>query len=92
MLASLRASQDKRPDKTKIPEIAFCEEKNRLRDGFLQSIQELNALLDQQTRAVIDGDVDFSRFDVLLHVAHEKKEMAKYAWMTHVEVHHCEEG
>jgi hypothetical protein len=91
MLSSL-GPQEKRPTKAKIPEVAFCEQKNGLQDDFLRAIQELNTLLSQQTQAVIDGDPDFSRFDVLLHVAHQRKEMAKYAWIAHVEFHHCEEG
>jgi hypothetical protein len=52
----------------------------------------LNALQNQQTQAVIAGDPDFTRFDVLLHIAQEKKEMAKYAWMGHIEAHQCGEG
>jgi hypothetical protein len=70
----------------------FCEEKHRLIRDFLQAIHELNGLQKQQTQAVIDGDPDFSRFDVLLHLAQEKKDNAKYAWMAHVEAHRCEEG
>jgi hypothetical protein len=92
MLACLSMSHENPPERAQIPEVGSCEEKNRLRDEFLKTIRELNALLSQQTRAVIEGDPDFSRFDVLLHVAHERKEMAKYAWITHVESHHCEEG
>jgi hypothetical protein len=72
--------------------LAFCPEKKRLLDDFLRAIQELNALLSQQTQAVMDGDPDFSRFDILLHFAHERKDVAKYTWITHVETHQCEEG
>ena len=75
-----------------MPEVGFCKEKKRLLDEFLKAIQELSALQTQQAQAVIEGDPDFSRFDVLLHFAHEKKDMAKYAWIAHVESHHCEEG
>ena len=73
-----------------IPGVGFCEEKSRLLDQFVTAIRELNALLNDQTKAVIDGDPDFSRFDVLLHFAQEKKEKAKYAWIAHVESHRCE--
>jgi len=52
-----------------VPEIAFCEEKNRLQDNFLQAIRQLTQLQEQQTRAVIEGDPDYSRFDLLLHLA-----------------------
>jgi hypothetical protein len=75
-----------------LPEIPFCEEKNHLLNDFLQAVRELNAVQNQQIRAVIDGDPDFNRFDVLLHVAQDKKDMAKYAWMGHIETHQCGEG
>ena len=79
-----------KPQKTRIPEVGFCEEKNRLLNDFLRAIRELTALQNQQTQAVIDGDPDFSRFDLLLHLAQEEKERAKYAWIAHVESHGCE--
>jgi hypothetical protein len=91
MLSYWNLSQAK-PEVGHIPAIGFCEEKNRLLRAFLEAIHELNALQSQQTQAVIDGDQEFSRFDVLLHVAQEKKDTAKYAWIAHVESHHCEEG
>lgn len=75
-----------------IPKIGFCKEKNRLLKEFLESIQELTALQDAQTQAVIGGASDFTRFDALLHRAQEKKDAAKYAWIAHVEAHECQEG
>jgi hypothetical protein len=75
-----------------IPDVAFCEEKNRLLDEFLEAIHELTTIQSQQSQAVIEGDPDFTRFDLLLHVAQEKKDKAKYLWIAHVESHHCEEG
>jgi hypothetical protein len=82
-----------KPDihRTAIPEIGFCEEKNRRQQDFLLAIRELNAILAEQTQAVINGDADFNRFDVLIHMAQEKKEHAKYAWIAHVEAHGCEQ-
>jgi hypothetical protein len=79
-----------RAGRVNIPEIGFCAEKNRLQTDFLRAIRELNAVLAEQTRAVIDGDPDFNRFDVLIHMAQEKKDRAKYAWIAHVESHGCE--
>ncbi len=73
-----------------ILERGFCEEKHRLLNELMQAIHELTALQAEQTQAIITGDTNFSRFDVLLHQAHEKKDNAKYAWMAHVEAHHCE--
>jgi len=74
-----------------IPQIAFCQEKNRLLNDLLHTIHELNAIQSEQARAVIEG-ADFCRFDVLIHMAQEKKDLAKYAWIAHVEAHHCHEG
>jgi hypothetical protein len=85
-------SSEEGPVGTKAPWIWFCEEKQRLSNEFLAAVSELSAIQGQQTQAVIDGDSDFARFDVLLHLAQEKKERAKYAWIAHVEEHHCGEG
>ena len=75
-----------------IPEFAFCAQKARLLDEFLEAIHELTSIQSMQTQAVIDGDADFARFDLLLHLAQERKDEAKYAWIAHVEAHHCEGG
>jgi hypothetical protein len=89
MLRCLSMCRDQRPPH--IPVAGFCDEKRQLVDAFLEAIHELNALQTQQIQAVINGDSDFSRFDVLLHIAQQKKDRAKYAWISHVETHHCEE-
>ena len=73
------------------PGVPFCVEKYRLLNEFLKAIQELVEIQNQQAQAVIQGDSDFARFDVLLHMANERKDHAKYAWMAHVECHHCQE-
>ena len=57
---------------------------------FLAAIQELTTWQNEQTQALIGGDPDFTRFDVLLYLAQERKEKAKYAWIAHVESHQCE--
>jgi hypothetical protein len=86
----LRGSpQDRR---SHVPEIAFCEEKQRLTNRLFEAIHELTSLHSQQSRAVIDGEHDFPRFDMLLQAAQEKKDNAKYAWIEHVESHRCAES
>ena len=72
-----------------IADIGFCEEQSRLRSEFIQTLHALCALQTQLTQAVIDEDPDFARFDVLLHMAQERKESAKYALMPHLESHKC---
>lgn len=90
-MMALSMSQPDRPLEQN-SQIAFCREKANLLDEFLGAVHEYNQIQAQQTRAVIDGDEDFNRFDLLLHFAQEKKEKAKYAWMTHIEQHGCHEG
>jgi hypothetical protein len=93
MLTLLSRPQKKEDTlRVSIPEVAFCDEKNQLLDEFLEAIHEITTVQSLQTQALIDGDPDFTRFDVLLHFAQERKEQAKYAWIAHVESHHCERG
>lgn len=91
MLTGLNVSQKVGPSLIGA-KLSFCEEKRRLTDELLGAIHELNLLQNDQTQAIITGDSDFSRFDILIHIARQKKDEAKYAWMAHVEVHHCEEA
>lgn len=92
MSSSLNIPKPIKPYRVRIPEIGYCAEKHRLLREFLTTIQELNAIQAQQTWAVIEGDDDFARFDVLLHLAQERKDQAKYAWIAHVEEHGCQSG
>ena len=67
----------------------LCPEKVRCMEDFLAAIRELGILQTQQARAVIEGDPEFSRFDLLIHMAAERKNQAKYAWLLHVQQHQC---
>jgi hypothetical protein len=84
--------KQERGARTHVPEIGYCEEKQALTDRLLVAIRELTLLHSRQTRAVIDNDQDFPRFDVLLQSAQERKDNAKYAWIEHVESHRCAES
>jgi hypothetical protein len=75
-----------------LPGIGFCQEKRRLQQAFLNAVRELVEIEEQQSQAVIAGDADFARFDILIHMANEQKDNAKYAWISHVESHRCEEA
>ena len=70
-------------------EVIFCERKAQLQDEFMRAIQELNLIQRQQVEAVITGDDDFSRFDLLLFDAQENKDKAKYELLAHIEHHGC---
>lgn len=78
-------SEDVFPAGLSLAETYFSQERHRLAEEFLEAVHELNTIQSQQVRAVIEGDPDFSRFDILLHFAQQKKENAKYAWIGHVE-------
>jgi hypothetical protein len=71
------------------PNAPVCEEKQRLIQEFLESNHLLMDLLNEQTKAVINQDPDFARFDDLIHMSREKKDQAKYALIAHIEEHHC---
>ena len=66
-----------------------CEEYRRLLDAFGAKVKELLHLHEEQFKAIIAGDLECNRFDPLIHIANEKKQEAKYAYMHHVEMHGC---
>ena len=69
--------------------IWFCAHKYDLLSRFVAAVKELSELHRQQTRAVIDGDPNFTRFEALLHHATQRKDLAKYALMAHADAHGC---
>jgi hypothetical protein len=71
------------------PVLAGCKEHARCLETFGAAVRELLELHEQQWLAIIDGDHDSCRFDVLIHMANEKKQAAKYAYLRHVEAHGC---
>jgi len=89
MLLGLSKTPEDRMARGRFPDIAFCDEKQKLINDFLEAVREITVLQRQQAQAVIEDDQDFSRFDLLLYLAQEKKDSAKYAWIAHVECHRC---
>jgi hypothetical protein len=69
--------------------VAYCEEARRLLDIFGQTVKDLVQLHELQFLAIVEGDPECSRFDVLIHMANERKMTAKYEYLHHVEVHGC---
>ena len=65
------------------------KERHELIQEFLRAVREVTKWQYQQTQAIIDGDPDFERFDVLIRLASERKEQCKYAIMAHVEASAC---
>ena len=56
---------------------------------FAAAVQELLQLHEAQFQAILQDDPDFSRFDLLIHMANERKQDAKYKYLSHVESHGC---
>lgn len=68
----------------------YCPERKRLLEQFGETVRELTMLHESQFFAVLADDPDVNRFDILIHYANEKKQNAKYAYMSHLEEHGCE--
>lgn len=66
-----------------------CQTQQHLTEDFAIAVKELLALHEQQFQAIVQGDSECSRFDLLIHMANEKKQKAKYAYLRHVESHGC---
>ena len=67
----------------------FCEEKLHLMEEFLAAASDLVKVHNDQVKAVIGDDPYFGRFDLLIHLANERKRQAKYAYLAHLEEHGC---
>ncbi len=68
---------------------AYCEVAKILLDAFAQAARSVTVLHEQQFRAIVEGDPDAGRFDLLIHEALEQKQNAKYAYINHLESHRC---
>ena len=71
------------------PSEKVCPVAQALLDEFLASVRDLTALHEQLMSAILAHDPEFSRFDLLIHMANEKKQDAKYAYLHHLEEHGC---
>jgi hypothetical protein len=85
----LAMSLDDAPPITTAKRMSGCEEHDSLLDVFGVAVQEVLKLHEQQFLAIVDGDNECNRFDLLIHMANEKKQAAKYAYLRHVESHGC---
>jgi hypothetical protein len=79
---------DEASDGSVQPEILLCLEKHRLLEVFTDAVHEIMILQQQQVTDIVNDD-NFSRFDLLLHLANERKELAKHTYLQHVDEHGC---
>jgi chemotaxis family two-component system response regulator Rcp1 len=66
-----------------------CEEHERLLEKFGTTVKEVLKLHEQQFLAIVEGEDETQRFDLLIHMANENKQAAKYDYLQHVEIHGC---
>ena len=74
---------------TRRSRVGICEENRRLLNEFGMAVQDLMRIHEQQFVAIVQADPESNRFDLLIHMANEKKQHAKYAYLRHVESHGC---
>jgi hypothetical protein len=66
-----------------------CETAKRLLDEFGHAVKQVLVLQEQQFLAIVEGDKEANRFDLLIHEALERKQDAKYTYLNHLDVHGC---
>src|SRR5438105_15892440 len=71
---------------------AACSESELLLNAYGTAVQELFMFQEQHFAALVDGDEDATRYELLIHMAGEKRQAAKYAYLRHVEEHGCEKA
>ena len=69
--------------------LLYCQEAKQLLDAFGEAVQALVRLHEEQFQSIVGGDLDSSRFDDLIHMALERKQKAKYAYLKHLDTHGC---
>lgn len=74
-----------------LPELTSltCPAARTLLQTFIAVVRHANELSEQQVRAAVAGDNDLHRFEILLNLAVELRQEAKYAFMQHIEEHGC---
>jgi len=84
-----RMSMDNSGSKKTAARNMGCEEHARLLDEFGVAVRELLELHQQQFQAISSGEDGSERFDILIHMANEKKQLAKYTYLRHLDQHGC---
>jgi hypothetical protein len=79
----------KPPGESRRAQVVYCEVAKVLLHQFGEAVQAVLKLHEQQFEAIVEGDSDAARFDLLIHEAVERKQDAKYAYLHHVDAHCC---
>jgi len=67
----------------------YCDAARRLLEEFGEAVSVVLQFHQEQFHAIMEGDGDAGRFDVLIHEANEVRQNAKYAYLSHVHLHGC---
>jgi len=65
-----------------------CPQAKELLEALTDAVRELVLLQAEQFDSLMTGDLDM-RFDVLIHLANERKHEAKYRYLHHLDIHGC---
>jgi hypothetical protein len=77
-------NEDIRPDL-----VTHCGAAKELLDQFGEAVRAAGELHREQFQAIVEGDENSIRFDVLIHEASEQKQNSKYAYLAHLDCHGC---
>jgi hypothetical protein len=66
-----------------------CSEARVLLKQFGEAVLKTGELHREQFQAIVEGDANATRFDVLIHELSEQKQNAKYAYLAHLQQHGC---
>jgi hypothetical protein len=69
--------------------LIYCQQARELLEDLSEAIREIIHLHEEQFQSLVGGDLDSTRFDPLIHMANERKNEAKYAYLHHLETHGC---
>ena len=67
----------------------YCGEARSLLDTLADAIHKLIQVHEEQFNAIIQGDLDCTRFDLSIREANKAKYAAKYDYLHHLEEHGC---
>ncbi len=84
------ATVDRDEMKIRVEEkVTACIIARDLLDNFGKAVHAVLVLHEEQFLAIVEGDAEAGRFDLLIHEALEHKQNTKYAYLMHLDRHGC---
>jgi len=72
-----------------VPVTAVCSERRLLGEAYLQAWHAVHELLGAQAASLLACGTPLDRIDLALTRARERRDKAKLAYTTHIQVHGC---